>query len=80
VVGEVTHPDWLLTISPDDMPRDRQGTRNGEIPQHIRRLIIYQNTGYDCKGGSLQKTNAFFSFSFSNIFISVLTNIKSEKP
>jgi hypothetical protein len=41
-VGDVTHPDWLLTISPDDAPRDRQGTRNGEIPQHIRRLIIYQ--------------------------------------
>ena len=42
VVGDVTHPDWLLTISPDDAPRDRQGTRNGEIPQHIRRLIVYQ--------------------------------------
>lgn len=23
-------------------PRDRQGTRNGKIPQHMRRLLVYQ--------------------------------------
>ena len=42
------------------MPRDRQGTRNGKIPQHMRRLLVYQlehrisapSCNGDCKGGS----------------------------
>ena len=41
-------------------PRDRQGTRNGKIPQHMRRLLVYQlehrisapSCNGDCKGGS----------------------------
>jgi hypothetical protein len=43
-------------------PRDRQGTRNGKIPQHMRRLLVYQlehrmsapSCNGDCKGGSSQ--------------------------
>jgi hypothetical protein len=42
------------------MPRDRQGTRNGKIPQHMLRLLVYQSghrisapsCNGDCKGGS----------------------------
>ena len=60
-VGDVSCPDWLLTISPDDA-RDRQGTRNGKIPQHTRRLFVYQlehrisapSCNSDCKGSSSQ--------------------------
>jgi hypothetical protein len=46
-------------------PRDRQGTRNGKIPQHMRRLLVYQlehwisapSCNGDCKGGSSQDFN-----------------------
>jgi hypothetical protein len=30
------------SLSAQVMPRDRPGTRNGKIPQHKRRLIVYQ--------------------------------------
>ena len=41
-------------------PRDRQGTRNGKIPQHMCRFFVYQlehrisapSCNGDCKGGS----------------------------
>jgi hypothetical protein len=48
------------SVSAQMTPRDRQGTRNGKIPQHKRRLIVYQlehrisapSCNGDCKGGS----------------------------
>ena len=48
------------SLSAEMMLRDRQGTRNGKIPQHKRRLIVYQlehrisapSCNGDCKGGS----------------------------
>ena len=48
------------SLSAQMMLRDRQGTRNGKIPQHIRRLFVYQlehrisapSCNGDCKGGS----------------------------
>ena len=51
---------FTLTGCSQMMPRDRQGTRNGKIPQHIRRLFVYQlehrisapSCNGDCKGGS----------------------------
>jgi hypothetical protein len=44
-------------------PQDRQGTRNGKIPQHMHRLLVYQlehqisapSCNGDCKGGSSQQ-------------------------
>jgi hypothetical protein len=47
------------SLSAQMTPRDRQGTRNGKIPQHIRRLFVYQlehqisapSCNGDCKGG-----------------------------
>ena len=52
----------LIGCSPSAQmtPWDRQGTRNGKIPQHIRRLLVYQlehrisapSCNGDCKGGS----------------------------
>jgi hypothetical protein len=49
--------------SAQNTPRDRQGTRNGKIPQHMRRLLVYQlehrilapTCNGDCKGGSSQR-------------------------
>ena len=51
------------SLSAQMTPRDRQGTRNGKIPQHMRRLLVYQlehrisapSCNGDCKGGSSQK-------------------------
>ena len=51
------------SLSAQMMPRDRQGTRNGKIPQHMRRLLVYQlehrisapSCNGDCKGSSSQK-------------------------
>ena len=48
------------SLSAQMTPRDRQGTRNGKIPQHMRRLLVYQlehrisapSCNGDCKGGS----------------------------
>ena len=52
----------LISCSPlaQMTPRDRQGTRHGKIPQHMRRLLVYQlehrisapSCNGDCKGGS----------------------------
>lgn len=60
--------EWLETYftltgcspSAQMTPRDRQGTRNGKIPQYMRRLLVYQlehrmsapSCNGDCKGGS----------------------------
>ena len=54
----------LVSCSPlaQMTPRDRQGTRNGKIPQHMCRLLVYQlehrisapSCNGDCKGGSSQ--------------------------
>ena len=60
--------EWLETYftltgcspSAQMTPRDRQGTRNGKIPQHMRRLLVYQlehrisapSCNGNCKGGS----------------------------
>jgi hypothetical protein len=48
------------SLSAQMTPRNRQGTRNGKIPQHKRRLIVYQleyrisapSCNGDCKGSS----------------------------
>ena len=48
------------SLSAQMTPRDRQGTRNGKIPQHMRRLLVYQlehrisapSCNGDCKGSS----------------------------
>ena len=48
------------SLSAQMTPRDRQGTRNGKIPQHIRRLFVCQlehrisasSCNGDCNGGS----------------------------
>jgi hypothetical protein len=48
------------SLSAQMMPPDRQGTRNGKIPQHMPRLLVYQlehrisapSCNGDCKGGS----------------------------
>ena len=48
------------SLSAQMTPWDRQGTRNGKIPQHMRRLLVYQlehrisapSCNGDCKGGS----------------------------
>ena len=50
------------SLSAQMTPRDRQGTRNGKIPQHMRRLLVYQlehrisapSCNGDCKGSSSQ--------------------------
>jgi hypothetical protein len=50
------------SLSAQMTPRDRQCTRNGKIPQHIRRLLLYQlehrisapSCNGNCKGGSSQ--------------------------
>ena len=54
----------LIGCSPSAQmtPWDRQGTRNGKIPQHMRRLLVYQlehqisapSCNGDCKDGSSQ--------------------------
>jgi hypothetical protein len=60
---EVLEMYFTLTgcsLSAQMTPQDRQGTRNGKIPQHIRRLLVYQLErrisapfcNGDCKGGS----------------------------
>jgi hypothetical protein len=48
------------SLSAQMMPRDRQGTRNRKIPQHMHRLFVYQlehrisvpSCNGDCKGDS----------------------------
>jgi hypothetical protein len=48
------------SLSAQMTPRDRQGTRNGKIPQYMCRLHVYQlehqisapSCNGDCKGGS----------------------------
>jgi hypothetical protein len=62
------------SLSAQMTPRDRQGTRNGKIPQHIRRLLVYQlehqisapSCNGDCKGSSSHIlclfTYQFFSY------------------
>ena len=50
------------SLSAQMTPQDRQGTRNGKLPQHKHRLIVYQlehrisapSCNGDCKGGSSQ--------------------------
>lgn len=60
---EVLEMYFTLTgcsLSAQMTPRDRQGTRNGKIPQHMCRLLVYQlehrmsvpSCNGDCKGGS----------------------------
>ena len=52
----------LCSLSAQMTPQDRQGTRNGKIPQHMHRLLVYQSEHQisapscngDCKGGSSQ--------------------------
>ena len=66
----------LIGCSPSTqmMPRDRQGTRNGKIPQHMRRLLVYQlehrmsalSCNGDCKGGSSQS----WSWQLSSAIVS----------
>jgi hypothetical protein len=51
------------SLSAQMTPRDRQGIRNGKIPQHMCRLLVYQlehrisapSCNGDCKGGSSHK-------------------------
>ena len=67
----------LIGCSPSAQmtPRERQGTRNRKIPQHIRRLFVYQlehrisapSCNGDCKGASSQYDicpgySGFYSF------------------
>ena len=60
-VGDVPCPDWLLTISPDDA-MGQAGHKEWKIPQHMRRLLVYQlehrisapSCNGNCKGGSSQ--------------------------
>ena len=62
------------SLSAEMMLRDRQGTRNGKIPQHIHRLFVNQlehrisapSCNGDCKGGSSHLS--FFFFQGINIF------------
>ena len=52
----------LCSLSAQMTPQDRQGTRNGKIPQHMHRLLVYQlehwisapSCNGDCKGSSSQ--------------------------
>ena len=66
----------LIGCSPSAQmtPWDRQGRRNGKIPQHMRRLLVYQlehrmsalSCNGDCKGGSSQS----WSWQLSSAIVS----------